>query len=140
MTTITRTVTMLRSGVAFSALRQYLIQRRDAALADLTRRVLAVPAVQREVARAFEGNTPMCRVLSDAIESQLTSIDAENISGLEREIEQTVETVVAEAMNTLEAENIQGLEAFVENIVEEQLKEDDIANSVIETLIDRLRR
>lgn len=45
MTTITRTVTMLRSGIALSALRQYLVQRRDAALASLVRRVLAVPAV-----------------------------------------------------------------------------------------------
>lgn len=134
MTTITRTATMLRSGLAWRALRQWLAQRASAALAAGVRRILSVPEVQREVARAFSGQTAMCVVLNDAIEDQLGRIEPEDIRGLEHEIGKAVESALDEFR--IDAEHVEGLEKFMEEFLEGS--SGSVVDNVAEELCRRL--
>lgn len=82
--------------------RKWFNRKVDAMAVAFVAWLLSKPAVQNEVAMAFSSGTPMCQVLDRAIDSALEddrrSVDAEDIHGLDKVIEEAVERNVEDAL------------------------------------------
>lgn len=134
MTTITRTVSQFRSG----NLGRMFADWRDQQIARFVGWVLSKRAVQQVIADQFRGETPMCRVMERAAEmAAQRSIQADDVEGLDRYIE--------DALNHLEieAENVKGLDSEISNAVDQAFEDDDrvkaVVDNVCETIAERIR-
>lgn len=108
--------------------------RLHATVAAVFRWALSIPAVQQEIADAFDGSTPMCRVMRDAINQSMDhhrEIEADDVNGLGRYMEEAVE----EAFRNFEvdADDVKHLDQVVQSIIEDNTKE--IAETVSEHLV-----
>jgi hypothetical protein len=106
---------------------------------------LTFPEVQEAIVAQFVNNTtPMCGVLSkavrDAVEDRST-IDAENVEGLGRMIEEHVSTALDEHDRNFEvdADSIKGIEEAIEDVLKNEDVRRDIVGEVVSELVDRLR-
>jgi hypothetical protein len=138
MTTITRTVTMIRTGQFKRAISDWFEDK----LADMVSWLLSKRAVQEQVARAFSGETPMCHVLRHAIDSSLDghTPNADDVEGLDRYVGDAIE----EALNnhTVEVDDVEGLDRFVENAIEEAIEGDaktELVKAVVEHIVEKLQ-
>lgn len=133
---ITRTITMIRTGNVKRTIHDVtvlpIIRWRNRKLAQLMTWVLSHHEVQQAVANTFDGATPMCRVLSNAVES-----------GLDR-AEHEVERMIESALDQFEVDacNVKGLEAEIEQVVESHFEDErnqrGIIDNVAEVLAERL--
>lgn len=90
-------------------------------------------AVQHVIADQFASGTPMCRVLTDAVESAVNGldIDADDVRGLDRYIESAMEQLEISVTSvsgldrafedfmenyTLDADNVEGLEDVIKKL------------------------
>lgn len=132
MTTITRTITMIRSGKFRQSMREWMQFK----LAAMIGWLLSMPPVQAEVARAFSGQTAMCRVLKDAISDAVDSRDAVD--------EDTVSHMIRDSLenHSVDADDVEGLERFVENAIEEAIEgdsKDELVKAVVEHIVEKLQ-
>lgn len=128
---------MIRSGNAKRAIVGTLTMKRDQALAAFVRWMLSKPAVQREVADAFDGATPMCAVLRGAIHGELDGVrvNADDVEGLDRYVNDAVE----QSLSSIDCDDIKGLDRFVEEIVTSGDAADELTKAVTENIIEKLR-
>jgi hypothetical protein len=132
MTTFTRTITMIRSGNFKHALREWMQFKLAAGIGWL----LSMPPVQAEVARAFSGQTAMCRVLKDAINDAVDSRDTID--------EDTASHMIREALenHTIEADDVEGLDRYISDSLEEAITgeaKDEITKAVVEHIVEKLQ-
>lgn len=139
MATIARAINQFRSGNFKNELKQAVARRVEHALACGMRWLLSHREVQQVIADAFASGTPMCGVLSGAIEDALSSatIDCDNVEGLGRMIDESIENAVINM--SVDAENIEGLDIVVERIVGEEVEKltDDVAQVLAERMTGR---
>lgn len=94
---------------------------------------LSYSQVQHAIADTFDGQTPMCAVMRDAVSDALHdrrhSIEADDVRGLERLIEDTVNDALEHHV-----EDEHGKETTVS---EDQV--DEVRDAVIEDIVSRLR-
>jgi hypothetical protein len=106
---------------------------------------LTFPEVQEAIVAQFVNNaTPMCSALnkavSDAIEDR-TTIDAENVEGLSRMIDENVSAALDEHDRSFEidADSVKGIEQAIEDVLKNEDVRRDIVGEVVSELADRLR-
>lgn len=140
---MTRTITVNFNRILNSSfqikqdLRNKIDRKIESSLASLFRWALSKRQVQQAIVDQFEKDTPMCGVLSRAVEDhRIAEIDAEDIIGLDRFVGISIE----EAMRDIEIESSQ-IKDFGEEI-ETVLKEnqDELIDGVIEVMIERMRK
>jgi hypothetical protein len=139
MNTLTRTMTLIRSGHLRASLAQRLQDWREQILAESVAWLLSHRAVQHKVADVFSSNTPMCRVLSDAIESYNRQVELDDIHGFDRALEEAI-TSCFENFDVSEAK---GFEETVERAVDQAFSDErfreEITSAVVEEIVGRLR-
>jgi hypothetical protein len=132
MTTITRTVTMIRAG-KFNQMAGEWFERQ---LAAFIRWAISKRAVQEAIAEQFSGATPMCRVLKDAIDSAVDGLEVPT----PRDIEEAVDSALQHF--EIDCENVKGLDSEIANAVDQAVEDDDrvkaIVDNVCETIAERI--
>lgn len=139
---MTRTITMIRSGQFLAPLKQRVNAIIEQKLAAFFGWALSKRAVQEEIADAIQGNTPLCHLIRGVCEDVLDrqrEVDVDDITGLERYVEQAIE----EAGRDLEihAENVKDLDDAIAEVInrDEDLQE-ELTNAVCKTMAERLAR
>lgn len=101
------------------------------ALASIVGWALSRREVQQVIADAFSGQTPMCKVLREAVDDREVSVDADDIVGLSGAIDNALEHL------EIDAENVNGLSKEIEAHLEELT--DDLIEQVVGNIRERLR-
>ena len=109
----------------------------DKVLRSIVRWFFSKRAVQEELADILTGNTPLCRVMRDAVREGVReiTIDVDAVEGLDRHVNNAIDEVMGDL--EIDAEQIKHLDRFVEDQLEEF--KDEVAESVIKELVERLR-
>lgn len=114
----------------------------EKAVTAFFRWALSKYAIQQVIADTFSGSTPMCRVLRDAINSAQITVDADDVHGLDRAIDEEVDR----ALSSDHREFTQAVNSAVEEYLQEQFDElkkqlvdpEELTDSVARELADRL--
>ena len=137
--TIAISFTTLRSSaLRFKKdLRNNIDRKIENALVTAVHWVISKRSVQKVIAEQFQSQTPLCHVLEMAVENYRGGeIDVENISGLDRAIEGSIEMAMRDL--EIEANQITDFDRAVKEVIDDHRS--DLANDTIEELIERLRK
>lgn len=136
--TIAISFTTLRSSaLRFKKdLRNNIDRKIENALVTAVHWVISKRSVQKVIAEQFQSQTPLCHVLEMAIENYRGEIDADDISGLDKAIEGSIEMAMRDL--EIEANQITDFDRAVKEVIDDHRS--DLANDTIEELIERLRK
>lgn len=142
MSTIARSISMIRSGNAKRTVRLFVMRK----LGDVGYAVFAFLIrrhdVQQVIVEQFLDNaTPMCGALRQAVDSAVESainginIDASEVNGLDRAIEEVFESNLRDIDLS---SDVRGFDEAVERVVN-GMDTDDIIENVVESITDAMR-
>jgi hypothetical protein len=145
MNTFARTITQIKNRNLVTELKAGLRSRLHRKAADLIGWLFSIREVQEAVAKQINCRTPLGAVLNEHIESACSDLSADDINGLEREIDRCVEHSMEHY--EFDAGNINGLKDAIEEAVTEAVNDasndtefsDRVAKAAIEEIVDRLR-
>jgi hypothetical protein len=140
MTTIARSISMVRSGNASHAVRAFISRKVESVVVSTVTWLISKPAIQQAIVDQFENrSTPMCRALNAAVGAEVESqvgkidVDADDVNGLSRYFEDAME----EALKNMPLSDIQGFDEEVERVVN-GMDTTDVVENVVEAIADAL--
>lgn len=95
-------------------------------------------SVQNVVAESITCQTPIGRMLNEHIQGSMSSIDADDICNLGREIERAVDDAMGD--REVDVDDIKDLDRAIEHAVTEALENDEWVDSVVDEMIRRLKK
>lgn len=121
-------------------LRKRTQNRREQFLLALVKEAIKIPAVQHAIADEFSSNTPMCRVLDQAVESRMdhVEVEADDVVHLESTVEGCIERYFNGNDFSLDAEQVNDLDDAIEKVVEEKMN--DFVSNVMEEIARRINQ